>query len=49
MESRFNSALIIAGAIIMDHEYDMFVYIGGFLIIVGIILQAMPFIKKIFK
>lgn len=49
MDSRFNSALIIAGAIIMDHEYDMFVYIGGLLIIAGIILQTIPFVKKRFK
>ena len=49
LDSRFNSALIIAGAIAMLPGYNINFYIGLFLIILGIVLQAIPFIKEKFK
>lgn len=49
MDCRFNSALVIAGAIIIAQGSYMLFYIGGILILTGIILQLIPFIKKRFK
>ena len=51
MDSKFNSALIIAGAIVMT-TYELWnfkIAVSAILIISGIFLQIFPFIKERFK
>ncbi len=51
MDSKFNSALIIAGAIVMtsDELWNFKIAVSAILIISGIFLQIFPFIKERFK
>lgn len=49
MSDRFNSALIIAGAVMTLSDSDDGFIIGLLLIAFGIILQFFPIIKKLFK
>ena len=51
MDSKFNSALIIAGAIVMtsDELWNYKIAVSAILIISGIFLQIFPFIKERFK
>lgn len=49
LSSRFNSALIIAGAVMTLTDYYTGFIIGLLLIVSGIILQFLPAIKKLFN
>lgn len=51
MDSKFNSALIIAGVIVMtgDELWNFKIALSTILIISGVLLQIFPFIKERFK